>query len=238
MKKYLYITALILTSLVSFSQTFEKDMAIVYKNFVNANKIAYNIKYVLKQSHDINSGIISQNTGYYAKLNDTYISRYASKYTIVCPKEVIMVDEEEKYMRVKKQGKQTNEPDFLGQLKEYKNGIEKVTRLTTNKKDVITYNVELKNIALYSLSRYEISINTKTFYMEQITLFYKQPLQKDDENKIKGNEVPRLEIIFYDFNNAKIVSPNELEPVYYYTRSNKKISPSSNFKNYDVKEIL
>ncbi|MCE3226615.1 MAG: hypothetical protein K0S32_1166 [Bacteroidetes bacterium] len=239
MKKSIYILLFSAINCLAFSQTFEKDMETVYKNFVSASKIAYNIKYVLKENHNDNSRIISQNTGRYIKSKSKCISQYATKYTLTVPGEILMVDKDEKFIRVKKQaGDDKKDPDFMSQLKEYNKGIDKVTRLTTNKKDVITYNVQLKNIALYGISRYEISINTKTFYMEQMTLFYKQPLKKDPQNNIQGTEVPRLEIIFSDFNNQKIYNEAELETGFYYTKDNKKLSPTANFKNYDVKEIF
>lgn len=231
---------LIIVSLLIKAQTFDKDLELVYKNFVNAPKISYNINYVLKESHNVDSKIISQNKGRYVKQKDKFISQYALKYTLVSPIEIIMVDKEEKFIRVKKQEKTKTPqtPDFIEQLKEYNKGIEKVTKLTTNKKDVVTYSIQLKNLPLYGISRYEISINTKTYYLEQMTLFYKNPLAKDPDNNILGTEVPRLEILFYDFNNSKNYSEMELETNYYYTKDNKKISPSVNFKNYDVKEIL
>jgi hypothetical protein len=241
MKKLVYTIALffICVFVNAQSQSFEKDMEMVYKNFVNINKISYNIKYLLKESHEVNSKILSQNTGRYVKIKDKYISQYSNTYTLVNPTEVILVDNQEKYIRIKKQTKnKVQEPDFLGQLKEYNKGVQKVTRLTTNKKDVVTYNVQLKNIAIYGISRYEISINTKTYFMEQMTMFYKNPLEKDPENNIKGTEVPRLDIIFFDFNSLKIYNELELNSSYYYTRGETKINPSANFKSYDVKEIL
>ncbi len=231
---------LILLGSVTNAQTFDKDLEQVYKNFVNAAKISYNINYVLKESHNVDSKIISQNKGRYVKQKDKYISQYALKFTLVLPSEIIMVDKDEKFMRVKKQDKSKTPqpPDFIEQLKEYNKGIERVAKLATNKKDVVTYNIELKNLPLYGISRYEISINTKTYYMEQMTLFYKNPLAKDPDNNINGTEVPRLEILFYDFNNSKNYSELEFETNYYYTKNNKQISPSLNFKNYDVKEIF
>jgi hypothetical protein len=239
MKKYYSIPLLLLASVVARSQNFEKDMELMYKNFVNASKISYSIKYVLKESHDINSRVISQNTGRYVKAGETYLSQYDTKYTVVTPKQIILVDNSEKQVRVKKDERKNKQvPDFLADLKEYSKAISKVVKLETNKKEIITYHIELKDIPFYGISAYDISINTKKNYMEQMTLFYKKPLSKDPDNNIKGTEVPRLEIIFYDFNAPKLYKNEELDPLYYYVAENKKIRASSNFKSYNIKEIL
>jgi hypothetical protein len=238
MKNYL-LPVLLFFDLAVNAQSFEKDMELVYKNFVNAGKISYNIKYVLKEGHDVNSKVISQSMGRYIKRDERYMSQYASKYTLVTPKEIIMVDAEEKFICVKKEEqKGKTQPDFLKQLEEYNKGVEKVTRLETDRKNVITYKVELKNLPLFGVTGYEVSINTKTHYMEQVTLLYKKPLRKDPDNNISGSEIPRLEIIFYDFNNPKNFKPSELEGSYYYSAANKKLKATENFKNYNVKEIF
>lgn len=229
----------LLLSVFAVGQTFEKDMEQVNKRFVNNNRIAYQINYVLKESHDVNSKVLSKNSGRYVKQNDKILSQYDKQFTLITANQVVMVNKDEARILVKQQAsKENTSPDVIAQLNEYNKQIEKVVRLTTNKKDVIMYSVELKKNPLSPISKYEISINTSTFYMEQMTLFYKGTLDRDEENNIKGTEVPRLDIIFYDFNAGKLFTPQELEPSYYYVKSDKKYLPSANFKNYVVKELF
>jgi hypothetical protein len=240
MKKIQYSLCLLLLVVFTKAQNFEKDMAQVYKNFVNAPKIAYDISYVLKENHSATSKIISQITGRYVKLNDKCISQYDAKYTLTNATEIIMVDKEEKNIRVKKQNpkKPIANTDFLTQLKEYNKAIESVSALPGAKKETIVYTVQLKKNGIYPVTKYDITINTKTYYMEQISLFYNRPLDKDLDNNITGSEIPRLDILFLNVNAAKLYKTDELETAYYYSKQAKAISPSSNFTGYNIKEIL
>lgn len=238
-KQSLHICYLILLTLSLGAQTFEKDMELVYLNFVNVPKIAYQINYTLKASHKTESAVISKSGGKYIKLNNTYLSVYDDKVSLTMPSEIIMIDNQEKRIRVKSvtTKEKTNQPDFITQLKEYNKNVAKVTKLAGINKNTFSYKIELKNTDLFPISSYEITIQQKTNYVEQITMFYKKPLQKNEDYSVNGTEIPRLEIQFYNFNSAKLIASKELEPSYYYSKLNKKLIPSSNFNGYDIKQL-
>ncbi len=221
------------------AQNFETDMKLVYDDFIQSEKVAFNISYVLRENHNLDSRIIHTNIGKYIKLKNKFISVYDTKSTLVLPSEIIMIDKEDKKIRVKKVKQKENiNPDFMTQLKSYNGYISKVVALKTNKENVLTYNVELKSNAPFPISKYEISIDTKKHYLVQMSLFYKKPLEKDEDYKITGKEIPRLDIIFSDINNSSLFSIVEFEEAYYFLKKNSKLSPSQNFKDYDVKETL
>lgn len=238
--KQILFKIFVLTSAVSFSQNFESDMKLVYTKFNRAEKIAFNIEYVLHENHNADSKVITTNKGKYVKVKDQYISTYDSKYTLVSPKEIIMIDNQDKRIRVKKmkEQKKSENPDFMVQLKEYNKYISKTTSLNTNKADVIMYRIELNSKSPFPISAYELTIDKKQGYMLKMSLLYKTKLEKDETYKVTGDEVPRLDIFFNDINDKKLFAMNEFNEEFYYTKRNSKLFPSEKFKNYDIKEIL
>ena len=60
-------------------------------------------------------------------------------------------------------------------------------------------------------------------------------MERDDDFNISGSEIPRLDIIFSEFNNDKLLNTKELDPSYYYSKFDETLLPSVNFKGYDVK---
>ncbi len=220
-------------------QTFEKDLEKVYKNFINTSKISYSIKYVLKENHSPDSRTISESSGKYLKEKDKYINVLDHRSTLVTNNEIVIIDNQSKFIRVKKvAGKMPEKPDFLSQLTEYNENIDKVTQLSSTKKNVVVYRVDLKANGYSPVSYYELAINAKTNYVERISLYYSKPLNKNEEYKVTGKERPRLDIIFYDFNNTSHEAQKELSSNYYYIKNQNKLSPTFNFKGYDVKEIF
>lgn len=238
-KEFVYLFIFGFITLFTNAQTFEKDMEQVNKKFVNTPKISYKINYILRESHDESSRIISKNTGKYAKSNSTYISVYDTKATLVNPGEIILIDGGDKHIRVKKSSVKNTPaaPDFMAQLKEYNSNVSAITR-HTQEKDLVMYDVTLKDVGFFPITHYQLTIDTRNGYVKQMSLFYKKPMEKDEDFKISGSEIPRLDILFSEFNNNKLLDAKELDPSYYYSRSDKNLFPSSNFKGYDVKEIF
>lgn len=239
MKTIFYILFFVFVYLKLTSQNFETEMKMVYANYNQSDKVAFNIDYKLRENHNPNSRIITTSTGKYVKVNDRFISVYDYKLTLVSPTEIIMVDKSEKKIRIKKlKSKIESNPDFMAQLKSYNSFVAKVVPIRTNMENIIMYNVELKVGTPFPISKYELYIDVKKHLITQMSLFYKKPLEKDEDYNIAGTEVPRLDIVFYDINNNKLFTKAELEDAYYYKVRNEKLVPSINFITYDIKEIL
>ena len=238
-KKFVHLVILGFTIAFAKAQTFEKDMELVNKKFVNSIKISYKINYILRESHDELSRVISKNSGKYAKHNSAYISVYDTKATLVNAKEIILIDGTDKQIRVKKMDakKPLPVPDFVTQLREYNKQVSGITR-EVHEKGVVVYDVTLKDVGLFPISHYQLTIDTHSGYLKQMTLFYKKPMERDDDFNISGSEIPRLDIIFSEFNNDKLLNTKELDPSYYYSKFDETLLPSVNFKGYDVKEIF
>lgn len=224
------------------AQEFADDMKLVYNKFNLSDKIAFNIVYTLHENHNPDSKIITTNKGRYIKINTRFISSYDQKNTVVSEKEIIMIDHAEKRIRVKNlkqdKKKQSETPDFMQQLKEYNQHIAKTVLLKTNNPDVVVYKIELNTKSPFPISAYELTIDRKQGYLLKMSLLYKTKLEKDDDYKVTGNEIPRLDIAFTDINNKKLFELSEFEEQYYFTKRNNKLVPAEKFKNYDVKEIL
>lgn len=221
------------------AQDFEKDMQLLNKKFVSAENISFRIDYVLKASHSENSDVINRNSGRYVKQNQIFLSAYDRKATLVTPDKTVFLDGDDHAIRVKKTSEAKNNvspADFLVQLKQYNKNVSEVKH-TLLAKHLIKYDVILKDIQLFPISHYELTIDLETGYLRQMTLFYRKPLHKDADFNITGTELPRLEILFSGFNQNTIFSKNELDINYYYNVSSGKLTPSTNFKGYIIKEI-
>jgi outer membrane lipoprotein-sorting protein len=230
---------LVLWPLIFTGQTFEKDLEQIHLKFVNANYISYRLNYVLKESHDINSRVISTLKGRYVRNEKVTISQMDQIYSVGFNDKTVIVNKDDKQLFVKNEApKPSQAPDALQQLKEYNQFVSKTTRLATSKKDIVMYVVELKSNVLSGVSKYEVSFNEKTFFMDQLTLYYKKPLPKDENYGVKGTEIPRLEIQFYDFDSKAIYDKAELSATYYYTKGASGYVPSFNFKGYGIKEMF
>lgn len=228
---------LVLLVIPALSQTFEKDMEQMHKKFVNAAHIAYTIRYVLKESHDEGSRIVSESTGKYIKDNDTYLSVLDDKATLVTPRQVVLVDREQKRISVKQVKEKIQETnDLVKMLKLSTETAQKINRREV--KNQIVYDVILKSEARSPLERYQVKLNSETFYMESVTLFYKKALEPNKDYRVSGKEIPRLDIFFGDFDDRKINTDPEIQTDYYFTKLNNKLSPTLNFKGYAIKEIF
>jgi hypothetical protein len=239
MKKKRMLLGLILCTFLLQAQNFEKDMELVYKYFVNAPRIAFNIKYLLKESHKAESKVLTETSGRFMKEKDTYLSELDKIATLVTPLEILFVDHNDKRINIKKiKAKPPENIDFIKLLKISQSNIETVNKQPSEHKDQLTYKIKIKSSDVYPMSYYEIVINTKTNYLERMTLFYKKTLQENESYGVTGKEIPRLDILFYDFNSPKLNAGQELKTLYYYTKQNAKLIPTINFNGYAIKEVF
>lgn len=218
---------------------FEKDMALMTAQFVNAPKISYQLKYVLRRTHDAGSPVISQLNGRFVKSGSAFLSAYDQVFSLNLPEEVIYVDGAEKYIRVKKQKMLTSPaPNVLEELKGYLPLIEKVSSSNDPNANTVTYHLVFKKELNARLQAYEICLQQKTHYIERLTLFYNEgALEADEEWAINGNEKPRLDIFFGAYNDAKNYKAEELQAGYYYERKDKRLIAVNGFKTYQIKEL-
>jgi hypothetical protein len=239
-RKIIMTVILALSLFVLHAQSFEKDMELAYQQFVNSVRISYHIKYVLHENHQASSRVIMESKGKFVKEENSYISVYDTKASLVTNQEIIMVDHDTRRIRIKKlnESDPSPVPDALQQIREYNKNVAKITSTENNSANTVTYRIELKKTGLFPISHYEITLHAKSHYIEQLTLFYKKPIEKNEAYRVNGNEIPRLDILFYDVNASGVYSKQELENDYYYIKNNKQLLPSSNFKNYDVKEVF
>lgn len=221
-----------------FAQDFSNDMQLVNEKFAANPNVSFRIDYVLRAEHKMNSRVISRNTGRYVRRKEVYLSVYDKKATLVTANEVIMLDGDDRTIRVKKltSAAPTQSPDFFAQLKEYNKNVKEIKRTVLDKHRV-QYDVILKNTQLFPISHYELTIDVESGYLQQMTLFYKKPLGKDPNFNLDGSEVPRLEILFSAFNQSSVFDKSELSAGYYYYFSSDKLTPSTHFKGYTIKEI-
>lgn len=223
----------------SRGQGFEQDMQAVYKSFIAPEHISFDIQYVLRSGAGSDARVISESKGRYLKSKNRYISVFDSKATVVTPREVIMIDEEDKRIRVKKLKESIdNTIDFLEQLKEFNKSIERTERELSSDGRNVTYRVILKSTDLLPIRQYDICISSKTHLISRLTLYYKKPLEKDEDYKLTGNEIPRLDITFSGIETGKPASSRDLDPAYYYSVNKSQLSPTNNFKGYEIKEVF
>lgn len=239
MKKIIIVTVCFLNVVLMGAQSFEKDMELVHKYFIDAPYISFNIKYQLKENHKADAKILTETQGRYVKENSSYLSVMDKITTLVTPQEIVFIDAEEKRMNVKKiKDKLPENIDFIKLLKLSMPNVEATTVKKESDKNHVIYKIKIKNSDLYPISGYEIEMNTKTNFLERMTLFYKKTIQQNDDYGITGKEIPRLDIVFYDFNKEKNNTLKELQTIYYYTKNNSKLIPTLNFNGYAIKEIF
>lgn len=224
---------------VILSQDFSKDIAKAYSAY-KTERICFNIKYVLHESHKSDSRIISAKNGSYVKSKDKTLSKYDHLSTLTASNKIIVVDGDEKNIRIKKFNKDLYKevPDFISQFKDFEKSISKTYLLKSDDPNILCYSVELKKNGLIPVSKYEIFIDKKNYYIVRMSLYYLNKLEKDDDYGIKGTEIPRLDILFSDFNDKKVFDESEFSDAYYYIKAKGKLLPSVNYKNYVVKEDI
>src|SRR5436190_24327338 len=113
------ILSLLIIGQYMMGQTFEKDLKAVYDEFANPKRIAFDIRYVLGSTHAPGSKIINESNGKYIKSDRSYLSSFEKKSTLVTATEVVVIDDEQKRLRVKKLREPLiDKADFMTQLKE------------------------------------------------------------------------------------------------------------------------
>lgn len=235
----IFYLCLLSVALRGQTPAFEKDMAMMTAQFVNAPKISYQLKYVLRRTHDAGSEVISQLNGRFVKNGPVFLSAYDQLFSLNLPDQVIYVDGAEKYIRIKKQKVVANPaPNVLEELKSYLPLLEKVSSGSDPKTNTVTYHLVFKKELNARLQAYEICLQQKTHYIERLTLFYNEgALEADEGWAIKGDERPRLDIFFSAYNDVKNYKAEELQPDYYYERKDKRLVTMNGFKTYQIKEL-
>jgi len=220
------------------AQDFAKDLEQVYKHFVNAERISYAIKYSLRAGHQENSRLIMESPGRYCRNKQSHLSVFENKTTLVTGSEIVMIDRAEKRIQVKKtDGTSSGVPDAVSILKTFSNYVHKINRIPSGKNQAI-YDVYLKPGSEQPIDHYRIVLNTGSYYLESISLFYKTGLRRNEDYQVTGKEIPRLDISFYDFNSPQTNVSEETRADYYYNKTSNKLSPTLNFKGYAVKEVF
>jgi hypothetical protein len=239
MKKLIIAFACILSMGRLTGQEFEKDMERIYNSFVKPDYIHFNIRYVLRAEHQPDSRVVSETNGRYAKSKNKYISVMDSKATLVTPREVLMIDKAERKIRIKKLKEPIeNSIDFLTQLKELNKDIAGTSKANDKNAQTFVYQVRLKNTEFMPVSAYDMEVDVRTNHITRLTLYYKKPLEQNEDYHVKGDEIPRLDIIFSDIETGKPGSSTELNPEHYYTSNKSQLIPTTNFKGYEIKEVF
>ncbi|MDF2449488.1 MAG: hypothetical protein K0R26_1992 [Bacteroidota bacterium] len=238
MKFWIYIFIFICR--IAVSQDFAKDMDKVYNTYKSFKNFGFNVKYILHENHNINSRIVSQSVGKYVKFDNKTLSVFDENSTLTSGTKIISINHAEKRISILKNTKESyaKTPEFLAQFDTYKKHIEKISLLNSSDNNVLYYSVELKRNNITGLSKYEVVIDKTKSYIIKMTLFYSRKLEKDENYKVEGTEVPRLDILFTEINDKKLFNLNEFSDQYYYSKLHGKIMPSSNFKNYNIKENI
>lgn len=235
MRVYVSI-AFVLAVLSLRSQDFKKDIVDVFNQQNKLPNLCYSLVYTLRESHNVNSKVLHKSNGKYIKIKDSYLSSIDHITSITMPDVIIMVNKADKTMILKKNMMKTPvQPDIMKQLEEYNKFTQKIVT-TDLGKGKYSYTVELKK-TLYQISKYEIVIDTKAKSIVRLSLFYKNALAKDDAYHITGKEVPRLDIEFNDYNNFNLLKEAECKKNYYVTQNHNKLTPTSNFLGYAIKQL-